>query len=266
MDDINAKFAHFKDIIKDLGRVLVAYSGGVDSTFLLKCCVDVLGKENVLAFIGLSPSYPAREIEEAREYAGLIGAEYVCVDTAEMEDAQFVSNPRERCYYCKTHLFEAAYVVARQRGFTHIVEGSNLDDLDDFRPGRRACAEQKVVSPILIARITKAEVRELSRALGLPTHNKPSLACLASRVPYGTFIDAPILRRIELSEEFLKGLGATQVRVRFHGDLARIEVTGQDFDLVVAKREEIAARLKEYGFTYVALDLRGYRTGSMNEA
>ena len=266
MDETTAKYARLKEIIGGLEKVLVAYSGGVDSTFLLKCCIDVLGRENVLAFIGLSPSYPAREIEEAKVYADLMGADYVVVETGEMEDAAFVRNPRERCYYCKSRLFDAAHEIAKARGLKYIVEGSNLDDLDDFRPGRKACAEKGALSPILMARITKSEVREFSKVLGLPTHNKPSLACLASRVPYGTPIDASILRRIELSEEFLLGLGVTQVRVRYHGDVARIEVTEQDFDLVIRKRKEIAGRLKEYGFTYAALDLRGYRTGSMNEA
>jgi pyridinium-3,5-biscarboxylic acid mononucleotide sulfurtransferase len=265
MDNLDSKFEELKGIIKGLRRVLVTYSGGVDSTFLLKCCVDVLGSENVLAFIGASPSYPAREMEEAKEYAGLIGADYVCVETSEMEDANFVRNPRERCYYCKLNLFGRAQEMASAKGFTYILEGSNLDDMDDFRPGRRACAERGVVSPLLTARLTKAEVRELSKALGLPTHNKPSLACLASRVPYGTAIDASLLKKIELSEEFLKGLGVKQARVRSHGDMARIEVTDPDFDVVAAHRKEIADRLKEYGFAYIALDLRGYRTGSMNE-
>jgi pyridinium-3,5-biscarboxylic acid mononucleotide sulfurtransferase len=266
MDERARKFEELKAIIKGLGRVLVAYSGGVDSTFLLKCCIDVLGRENVLAFIGLSPSYPEREAEEAKRYAGLMGAEYICVETSEMEDADFVRNPRERCYYCKLNLFGAAARVAEERGLKYIVEGSNLDDLDDFRPGRRATAEKNAVSPILKAGLTKGDVRALSKALGLPTHDKPSLACLASRIPYGTAIDASVLKKVELSEELLKGLGVKQVRVRYHGELARIEVAGSDFDLVAANRERIARELKELGFTYVALDLKGYRTGSMNEA
>jgi pyridinium-3,5-biscarboxylic acid mononucleotide sulfurtransferase len=258
------KFEHLKEIIKGLDRVLVAYSGGVDSTFLLKCCVDVLGRENVLAFIGMSPSYPAREAEEAREYADLMGAEYVCVETSEMDDPNYVRNPRERCYHCKSNLFGLAEKTAGARGMKHVLEGSNLDDMDDFRPGRRACAERNIVSPILMAKLTKAEVRELSKTLGLPTHDKPSLACLSSRIPYGTAISAPLLKKIELSEEFLKGLGAKQVRVRYHVDTARIEVAAKDFETIVANREEIVRQLKKYGFTYVALDLEGYKTGSMN--
>jgi pyridinium-3,5-biscarboxylic acid mononucleotide sulfurtransferase len=258
------KFEHLREIIKGLNKVLVAYSGGVDSTFLLKCCIDVLGKENVLAFIGMSPSYPAREVEEAKEYAYLMGAEYVCVETSEMDDPNYIRNPRERCYHCKSNLFDIAEKTADARGIKHILEGSNLDDMDDFRPGRRACTERNIVSPILMAKLTKAEVRELSKTLGLPTHDKPSLACLASRIPYGTAISTPLLKKIELSEEFLKSLGVKQVRVRYHGDTARIEAAGKDFEAIIANREKIVRQLKEYGFTYVALDLEGYRTGSMN--
>jgi len=260
------KFEHLKEIIKGLEKVLVAYSGGVDSTFLLKCCVDVLGKENVLAFIGISPSYPAREVEEAKEYADLMGAEYISAETSEMDDPDYVRNPRERCYHCKSNLFAIAGKTAETRGIKHILEGSNLDDMDDFRPGRRACVERNIVSPILMVELTKAEVRELSKALGLPTHDKPSLACLSSRIPYGTAISAPLLRKIELSEEFLKSLGVKQVRVRYHGDTARIEVSGPDFETVMGHREKIVRQLKDYGFTYVALDLEGYKTGSMNAA
>lgn len=266
VNEADSKLSHLEEIIKGLERVLVAYSGGVDSTFLLRCCVDVLGRENVLAFIGSSPAYPDREIEEAKKYADLMGAEYVCVETSEMEDVDFVRNPRERCYFCKLHLFDLAEETAKLRGMKYILEGSNLDDMDDFRPGRKACAERGVVSPLLLAGLTKAEIRKLSKGLGLPTHDKPSLACLASRIPYGTAIDASLLKKIELSEESLKSLGVYQVRVRYHGDLARIEVTDRDFETIVTNRKEIARRLKEYGFTYVALDLTGYRTGSMNEA
>ncbi|MDR2019130.1 MAG: ATP-dependent sacrificial sulfur transferase LarE [Syntrophobacterales bacterium] len=260
------KFERIKEIIKGLEKVLVAYSGGVDSTFLLKCCVDVLGRENVLAFIGISPSYPAQEVREAKKYADHMGAEYVCVETSEMNDKDYIRNPRERCYYCKLNLFEMAGKTAKERGLKHILEGSNLDDMDDFRPGRRACAERNIVSPILMAKLTKAEVRELSKTHGLPTHDKPSLACLASRIPYGTAITAPLLKKIELSEEFLKSLGLTQVRVRYHGDMARIEVTRNDFHAVIAEREKISRQLKKYGFIYTALDLEAYRTGSMNMA
>jgi uncharacterized protein len=263
--DINTKFEKLKGIAKGLRRVLVAFSGGVDSTFLLKICIDTLGPENVLAVIGASPAYPARELAEARAIAKALGANFVVIETAEMNDPDFIRNPRNRCYYCKRSLFDLMWDVAGQRGMDHIVEGSNLDDMNDFRPGRRAVEEKGIISPLLVAKLTKNDIRELSRTLGLPTHNKPSFACLASRIPYGTRIEMSLLRRIEYSEDFLKDLGFKQVRVRYHGDVARIEVPAGDFDTVVAKGKRIYEGLQGFGFTYVTLDLRGYRTGSMNE-
>jgi len=258
------KSSLLRAIIKDLQRVVVAFSGGVDSTFLLKVCVDVLGSQNVVAFTGLSPTCPEREIAEARKLSGLIGVELVTAETAEMDDPRFIENSTSRCYFCKTHLFTKAREIAEQRGFSHVVEGSNLDDMDDFRPGRKACSEQGVKSPLLDAGLTKVEIRELSKALALPTHDKPSFACLSSRVPYGTAIDETILKRIERAEDFIQGLGIRQVRVRYHGDVARIEVLDKDFAAVMANRGKITEALKRYGFLSVTLDLKGYRTGSMN--
>jgi len=263
--DLDSKYEVLKTIIKKLGNVLVAFSGGVDSTLLLKACVDALGRENVLAFIASSPTYPAKEIEEAINIAQAIGAEYVVIETDEMEDVDFIQNTKNRCYYCKLHLFDKAWEIAKERGLKRIAEGSNLDDMSDFRPGRKACAEQSVVSPLLEAQLTKSEIRDLSRALSLPTHDKPSYACLASRIPYGTPINSNILKKIELSEEFIKSLGVKQVRVRYHGSIAKIEVAEEEIDRVIAYRNEIAEALTRYGFTYVSLDLKGYRTGSMNE-
>jgi uncharacterized protein len=242
----------------------VAFSGGVDSTFLLKVCVDVLGRENVLAFIGLSPTCPEREIAEAKSLSGLIGVDCVTAETSEMEDPRFIENNTTRCYFCKTHLFVKAREIAEQRGFIHVVEGSNVDDINDFRPGRKACSEQGVKSPLLEAGLTKGEIRELSETLALPTHDKPSFACLSSRVPYGTAIDAATLKRIERSEDFIQSLGIRQVRVRCYGNVARIEVLDKDFDAVMANRDKITEVLNQYGFLYVTLDLKGYRTGSMN--
>ncbi|OGP83212.1 MAG: TIGR00268 family protein [Deltaproteobacteria bacterium RBG_16_54_11] len=258
------KYSRLRAIIKDLQRVVVAFSGGVDSTFLLKVCVDVLGRENVLAFIGLSPTCPEREIAEAKSLSGLIGVDCVTAETSEMEDPRFIENNTTRCYFCKTHLFVKAREIAEQRGFIHVAEGSNVDDINDFRPGRKACSEQGVKSPLLEAGLTKGEIRELSETLALPTHDKPSFACLSSRVPYGTAIDATTLKRIERSEDFIQSLGIRQVRVRCYGNVARIEVLDKDFDAVMANRDKITEVLNQYGFLYVTLDLKGYRTGSMN--
>ncbi len=258
------KYSRLKAIIKDLQRVVVAFSGGVDSTFLLKVCVDVLGRENVVAFTGISPTCPEREIAEARRLSGLIGVECITAETTEMDDPRFIANTTSRCYFCKTHLFVKTREIAKQRGFDHVVEGANVDDMDDFRPGRKACSEQGIKSPLLEAGLTKAEIRELSEMLALPTYDKPSFACLSSRVPYGTAIDESILKKIELAEDFIHGLGIRQVRVRYHGNVARIEVLDKDFDAVIAHRDKITEALKHYGFLYVVLDLKGYRTGSMN--
>jgi len=258
------KYRRLRAIIKDLQRVVVAFSGGVDSTFLLKVCVDVLGRENVLAFIGLSQTCPEREIAEAQSLSALIGVDCVTAETSEMDDPRFVENSTSRCYFCKTHLFVKAGEIAQQRGFIHVAEGSNVDDINDFRPGRKACSEQGVKSPLLEAGLTKGEIRELSKTLALPTHDKPSFACLSSRVPYGTTIDETILKRIERSEDFIQSLGIRQVRVRYHGNVARIEVLNKDFDAIMANRDKITEVLNQYGFLYITLDLKGYRTGSMN--
>jgi len=263
--DINEKYERLKEIIQPLKKVVVAFSGGVDSTLLLKACLDALGHSNVLAFIGTSPVHPEKETGEAINIAQYLGADYVTVKTGEMENRVFTSNPAERCYHCKSGLLDQIWHVARERGLIHIVEGSNVDDEGDFRPGSRANAEKGAVSPLKAAGLTKYDIRELSRALALPTHNKPSFACLASRVPYGTKITVEVLKQIELSEEFLKSIGARQVRVRYHGRVARIEVEDRDFSKIIKNRGLIQTRLKSLGFTYVTLDLKGYRTGSLNE-
>jgi uncharacterized protein len=262
---LETKFKDLKKTIGNFSRVVIAYSGGVDSTLLLKVCVDVLGRENVLALIGVSPTYPKTEIEEAKKLADLIGAPFRTIDTREMENPDFVANSRNRCYYCKLHLFRIACELAGREGYTHVLEGSNLDDEKDYRPGRRAIAEFKVKSPLLDVGLTKKEIRILSKKLGLPTHNKPSYACLSSRIPYGTAITFDLLNRIELSEIFMRRLGLTQVRVRCHNDIARIEVEPQELPEVLKHREQIIRKLKQFGFSYITLDLQGYSSGSMNK-
>jgi uncharacterized protein len=263
--DIHQKYKKLKEIIAPLGRVVVAFSGGVDSTLILKVCVDVLGRENVLAFIGSSPVHPERETQEAIKIAQQLSIDYVAAKTTEMDNTSFTSNPRDRCYHCKSGLLDQAWQVARERGCNNIVEGSNVDDEGDFRPGSRAVGEKGVLSPLKAAGLTKNDIRELSRMLHLPTHDKPSFACLASRVPYGTTITRDILKQIELSEEFLKGFGLKQVRVRYHGEIARIEIEHKDIATITGYRNDIYEELKALGFTYVTLDLKGYRTGSLNE-
>jgi pyridinium-3,5-biscarboxylic acid mononucleotide sulfurtransferase len=263
--DTEAKYERLKEIVKILGDAVVAYSGGVDSTLLLKTCVDVLGPQHVLALIAASETYPEKEVEAARRLAESMGATHETVRTSEMKDEVFLANTKERCYHCKLHLFGDALKMAEKRGFRHVVEGSNVDDQGDYRPGRRAIAELKIRSPLLEAGLTKKEIRALSEKLGLPTFNKPSLACLASRIPYGTKIDEEILLRIDRSEAFLVGLGIAQVRVRFHGGVARVEVEDEAFDTVLDHKDEIVDALRGFGFIYVTLDLKGYRTGSMNE-
>lgn len=262
--NIESKYETLKDIVEELKTVLVAYSGGLDSTLLLKTCVDVLGNKHVVAFIGNAPTFPAKEIQEATQTASDIGAEYILFDTEILQDSLFVENTKERCYYCKKHLLRIAARIAKEKNMACVTDGTNFDDTKDFRPGSAAVKEMGVVSPLLKAKLTKNDIRELSRMLSLPTFNKPPYACLATRVPYGTPIDTTLLKQIELSEEFIKNIGISQVRVRYHGNTARIEVMKNDLDTILRERKEIIDGLKQYGFTYVSLDLEGYRTGSMN--
>ena len=263
--NIASKYEVLRNIVRELKTVLVAYSGGMDSTLLLKTCIDVLGNKCVVAFTGNAPTFPASEIEEAKQTASDMGAHHVLFDTAILNNKLFIENTRERCYHCKKHLLQIAGEAAKKKNMAFIVDGTNFDDTGDFRPGSIAVKEMGVLSPLLHSKLTKNDIRELSKMLSLPTCNKPPYACLATRIPYGTSIDAALLKQIELSEEFIKSIGISQVRVRHHGNTARIEVMKNDLDTILRKQMEIADGLKGYGFTYVTLDLEGYRTGSMNK-
>jgi uncharacterized protein len=252
--------------MKGLESVVVAYSGGLDSTFLLKAAVDALGRENVVAVTARSETYPASEYAEARRYAKRIGSRHVTIKTTELDIEAFRRNPVDRCYHCKRELFLKLESLRRSKGFAHVVDGTNADDLRDVRYGRLAAREFGVRSPLLDAGMTKSDIRALSRRLGLETWSKSSFACLASRIPFDTRITEAALRRVEAAERFIRGLGISQVRVRAHGETARIEVGEGEMSLALRARGDIVKRLKALGFVYVSLDLAGYRTGSMHEA
>lgn len=261
---LERKYHRLQRILQDLDSVLVAFSGGVDSTLLLKVAHDVLGKR-CLAATADSATYPREELEEARRLAALIGVEHIVVKTDELANERYAANGPDRCYHCKQTLFSELFPLARERGIATVVYGAIVDDLGDHRPGQRAAAEWQVRSPLVEAGLTKAEIRELSRELGLATWNKPSFACLSSRIPYGTSINAAQLQQIDEAERILRGMGFRGFRVRHHGDIARLELQPDDLLRAVEQREEIVSGLKQLGYVYVTLDLQGFRSGSMNE-
>ena len=263
---LEAKKQKLLDLLREMGGCVIGFSGGVDSTFLFAVAARVLG-ERALAVTATSETYPERELREANELAARIGGRHKVIVSEELDIPGFAENPTDRCYHCKRELFTKLRQVAVEEGLAHVADGSNVDDRGDYRPGRRALRELEVRSPLEEAGLDKADIRELSKAMELPTWNKPSFACLSSRFPYGVTITREKLSVVGRAEEALRDLGLRTVRVRHHGDVARLELGPEEFGRVVdGLREEVVSKVKEAGYTYVALDLQGYRTGAMNEA
>ncbi len=269
MKPAQVKLAQLKKRLKKMEKVLIAFSGGVDSSFLLKVALDTLGKENVLAVTADSETYPREELKDASNLAKDLGLDgrHRIIKTSELKLKKFSENPQDRCYYCKFELFSKLKKIAQKNKISYVLDGSNYSDQTDFRPGRKALTELGIRTPLLESGLTKEEIRALSQKLNLPTWNKPALACLSSRIPYGEKITLEKLKRIEKAENFLKNLGFSQLRVRDHNDIARIELEPEELKKLAGEnlRVKICDKFRGLGFTYITLDLLGYRTGSMNE-
>jgi uncharacterized protein len=265
--ELTDKYQQLQQSLQQLESVVVAFSGGVDSTFLLKVAANVIGPDKVLALTATSPTYPSFEFEQSQKLAQQIGVEQLVIESNELEIPGFAENDPRRCYHCKHELFSLCLQHAEKAGYRAVLDGSNLDDLDDYRPGRDAVEELQVRSPLLEAGLGKDDIRQLSKQLGLPTWDKQPFACLSSRFPYGTRITAERLQQIDRCESWLRLQGFANYRVRYHDRIARIEISPPDISRLIEDelREKLVVEFKSAGFTYVTLDLQGYRTGSMNE-
>lgn len=261
---LHEKLSALKSIFQEMGSVVVAYSGGVDSTLVLRLAYEYLG-DRAVAVTAVSASLPAHELAEAEAIARGIGVRHVLVDSHETDDPRYLANAPNRCYFCKSEVYDLLVAYAHREGYACIADGTNADDAGDHRPGRQAARERGVRSPLQDACVTKDEVRALAQGYGLPNWDKPAAACLSSRIPYGNTITVESLSQVEQAEFALRQMGFSQLRVRHHDQVARIEVEAQAFEKVLQQREAIIAALKQAGYTYVTMDLTGFRSGSMNE-
>ena len=265
METLDSKLERLHSLLADMGGVVIGYSGGVDSTLLAVVAKKILG-DRAVCVLASSETYPASEVEEALETAAKLSIGVIRIDTDELRNEAFAANTPDRCFFCKTELFGKLIAIGQGHGIKWVADGANLDDLDDYRPGSRAAAQLGVRSPLREAGLTKNDIREISKRIDLPTWNKPSFACLSSRIPYGTRIEPDVLRRLEAAERFMKELGFRQVRVRHHGDIARIEVEPGEIARAASPeiRRQVTEKFKELEYLYITLDLGGYRMGSMN--